>query len=131
MKKIPEGEIYFDRDAQVMKIMKDGKWEEIPEVIKPVFEVRRNKMANPKYSLRVYPYLLGQLRIQLCNDEEDIPDDKDHGQVVREMCTYKHATMLRRVTELAMNDEPEALARSWCTSKNCEDFENGRIRLDQ
>lgn len=98
---------------------------------KPVFEIRRDKMCNPKYSIRVLPYLLGQLRIQLCSDEPDIPEDKFHGQIVREICTYKHETMLKKVTELAMSEDPLKLASSWATPKNCEDLQPGRIRLDQ
>lgn len=88
-------------------------------------------MANPKYSVRVYGYLLGQLRIQLCNDEEDVPEDKFHGQIVREMCTYLMGTMLLKCTELAMSEDPEKLVASWETENNCEQPGHGRVRLDQ
>ncbi len=102
-------------------------------IVQPILEVRRIKMINTKYSICVYPYLMGQFRIQLCSDEEaDLgPTDENHGQIVREMCTYNQATMHRKVVELAMSNDPEKLARSWATEKNCEDPERGRIRLDQ
>lgn len=100
------------------------------ETIRPVFEVRREKMANSKYSIIVWPYLMGQLRIQLCSEEESDLAGDSHNEIVREMCTYKHATMLRKVTELAMSENPEALAESWATPKNCDVPKRGRIRLD-
>lgn len=96
--------------------------------MKPLWEFRREQMTNQKYSVLVQPYLMGQYRIQLCNDLE-VPGVEHHGEIVREMCTYSYQTAISKSSALACAKAPESLAASWATPKNCE-FKGGRIRLD-
>lgn len=97
-----------------------------------IAEVPIGEMANPRYGVIVRPYLFGQLRFQLYNDNFDgIDADPAHGrgEIVRQMCTYSPINAAMHLDKLCKAEDPEAycegLARIW----NCE-HPGGRIRLD-
>ena len=94
---------------------------------KPIKRIRPDKMKNSRYSVSVWPYLLGQFRIQLEDHQNVLMSPSGHGQIIRELCTYKKHTMELTVERLRLSDEPsaESLAFPW----NC-DGPGGRIRLD-
>ncbi|MGA3170327.1 MAG: hypothetical protein ABSE62_04880 [Chthoniobacteraceae bacterium] len=87
-------------------------------------------LRNPRYTLMVFSFVLGQFRIQITDKE--VPDTdapEGHGGIVCEMCTYHANTMARVVRQLRMDEDPLALARSWERPWNCEG-PGCRIRLD-
>lgn len=78
--------------------------------------------AHVDYGVVVYPYALGQFRIQ-------IVDANNAFNVHREMCTYKWDTARSTVTQLIESDDPLGTAETFATPWNCE-YKGGRIRLD-
>ena len=98
--------------------------------IEPLLEITPNLMQNKNYSILVYPFTFGQFRIRLTNVKiKDSYAPEGHGSIIREMCTYKNATMIETVGKLMESKEPEKTAESFATPYNCE-FPGGRIRLD-
>lgn len=96
----------------------------------PLLRFRAQEMANRNFTILVYHYLLGQFRIQLTDLRR--PDrfaPEGHGEIVQELCTYRHETLAAVLTKLRHAPEPLELARSWAGPHNCE-REGGRIRLD-
>ena len=92
----------------------------------PFFVLER--MTSRAHKTEVWRYLLGQHRIKLVR--LGAPTASHHeGEVVRELCTYRAATLDMTLDALQETANPEgyceALERPW----NC-DGRGGRIRLD-
>lgn len=98
--------------------------------INPVTAVASGNMANPRYSILVWPYAFGQYRIQLTDTTRQAPfAPAGHGEIIRELCTYSPETMKQVVAELRQAGDPESVCQSLARPWNCE-YIGGRIRLD-
>lgn len=87
-------------------------------------------MSNDEYSILIRPYAFGQYRIQLTNvTRPALGAPEGHGDIVREMCTYKADTMREVTKGLAAAGDPEAYCETLVRPYNCE-YKGGRIRLD-
>lgn len=95
----------------------------------PIKRIPPSEMKNPRYSLSVWSYLLGQYRIQLEDHNNSICAPKGHGDIIRELCTYQKSTMELTVEAFRASDDPPAYAESLARPWNCEGPE-GRIKLD-
>jgi hypothetical protein len=98
-------------------------------VDKPIKRILPQEMKNPRYSVSVWSYLLGQYRIQLEDHSNPTFAPKGHGNIIRELCTYQIATMELTVEKFRTSEDPPAYAESLAKPWNCEGPE-GRIRLD-
>lgn len=95
----------------------------------PIKRIPPSEMKNPRYSVSVWSYLLGQYRIQLEDHNNPIYAPKGHGDIIRELCTYQKSTMELTVEAFRISDNPPVYAESLAKPWNCEGSE-GRIRLD-
>lgn len=87
-------------------------------------------MKNPDYTVLVHGYFLGQFRIQLTDRTLPAPGAPEgHGDIVRELCTYKPEIMEQTLAELAAAADPPSYCESKARPWNCE-YPGGRIRLD-
>src|SRR5947209_15029468 len=101
----------------------------LDESTETFLQFRDEEMQNPRFTILVQHYLLGQFRIQLT--DRDWPDrtaPAGHGSIVQEMCTYRSAKLAEVITLLRRSPDPLTLARSWARPFNC-DVDGGRIRL--
>lgn len=96
---------------------------------KPIKTIPSQEMKNPRYSVTVWPYLLGQFRIQLEDHSNPTFGPLGHGDIIRELCTYKKSTMELTVEAFRLSEDPPTYAESLAKPWNCEDS-GGRIRLD-
>lgn len=100
-------------------------------------EYRSEDMANPNYTILVYPGTFGLIRINLTDlRQPDSYAPEGHGSIVRILDTYKVETASRVMFDLSESEEPRdyciTLERDW----NCEMSDDGplagdRIRLDE
>ena len=98
--------------------------------LRPLIDIPAGKLQSPRHGILVWPYLLGQYRIQLTRiDQRDPFAPAGHGGIVEQMCTYKPARAAEIVLALIVQDDPEAFVRSLARPWNC-DGPGGRIRLD-
>ena len=88
------------------------------------------ELRNPRYTILVHAYLLGQFRIHITDKECPDPGaPAGHGSLVQDLCTYDSQKMVATVMMLRCAADPVALARSLATRENCE-WPGYRIRLD-
>lgn len=87
-------------------------------------------MKNPRYSITVWSYLLGQYRIQLEDHFNPTSAPEGHGDIIRELCTYKKSMMELTVEAFRLSDHPPTYAESLAKPWNCEG-PGGRILTRQ
>ena len=96
--------------------------------LEPIIKISCSLMENPKYSIEVFKYLLGQFRVQLIFEGQEDPFFCCRG-IVRQMCTYKHETLVTTIHNLRSSKDPEEYCEGLAKPWNCEGS-GGRIRLD-
>lgn len=96
---------------------------------KPIKRIPPQEMKNPRYSIAVWAYLLGQYCIQIEDHSHPIYAPQGHGDIVRELCTYSKSRMELTVEAFRLSDDPIIYAESLANPWNCEG-PGGRIRLD-
>lgn len=96
---------------------------------KPIKKISPQEMKNPRYSITVWSYLLGQYRIQLEDHFNPTSAPAGHGDIIRELCTYKKSMMELTAEAFRLSDHPPTYAESLAKPWNCEG-PGGRIRLD-
>jgi hypothetical protein len=102
----------------------------VTDFSEPFVQFKAGEMYNPRFTILVYHYLLGQFRIQITDTElQDETAPEGHGSIVQEMCTYRTRKLAEVITLLRYSPDPLQLARTWAKPFNC-DFHGGRIKLD-
>lgn len=96
---------------------------------KPIKRILPQEMKNPRYSIAVWAYMLGQYRIQLEDHHNPTYAPQGHGDIIRELCTYQKSRMELTVEAFRISEDPPAYAESLVKPWNCEG-PGGRIRLD-
>lgn len=112
-------------------IMSDLK-EDIDDLLTFFHEVLPKDMTSKRHSIIVRRFMFKQWRIQLTRVGLPVQwyAREGHGDIVRELCTYRPIRMAEVVAQLQLAEDPEAWCREQEKASNCDAPGHGRIRLD-
>jgi hypothetical protein len=110
----------FDRDAERVAVAMDSI----------LTTIQSSQMTNPRYSIIVYHYVMGQLRIQLTDLQKPDPDAPEGlGEIVKQLCTYHVNVALDLLAKLQASEDPIECVESMRTPWNSEGPDDV-VRLD-